>query len=241
MLLFADRETGFYHSRLEEGEMHDVRLRAEDLLARQLRLAEENYLRLKGKHVRAISVLGAIGSGKTTLIERMIDRLSGCGFKLATIAADSAGDDDHRRFLSRGALSVNVNTQDDCHIDAHTVAHTLDDLPLPEIDFLFIENVGNLICPADFPLGTETEMVVISVTEGDDMVRKHPKIFSQTDVVVVNKIDLADAVGVNPQNIVSDYNAVNPHGECVQTDGRHGRGIDELLRALKIECTNTQW
>jgi hydrogenase nickel incorporation protein HypB len=221
--------------------MHDVRLSGEDILRRQLELAEANYRRLKERGVRAVSVLGAIGSGKTTLIERLIGYARDAGLNVGAIAADSAGDDDHVRFVACKAASVNVNTQDDCHLDAHTVAHALDDLPLDTLDWLFIENVGNLICPADFPLGTETEMVVISVTEGDDMVRKHPKIFAQTDLVVINKIDLAGAVGVDPNRIVSDYAKLNPHGKALLTDVLHGRGIDEVARALGLKCTNTLW
>ncbi len=219
--------------------MHDVRMSGADILKRQLELADANCHRLKAKGVRAISVLGAIGSGKTTLIERLIDRLSACGQRIGTIAADSAGDDDHRRFVARGARSVNLNTQDDCHLDAHMVDCAMDRLPLDELDLLFVENVGNLICPADFPLGVDREIVVISVTEGDDMVRKHPKIFAQTDLMVVNKIDLADAVGVDPRRIVSDYEALNPHGAVALTDVRHERGIDDVIRALGIECTST--
>jgi hydrogenase nickel incorporation protein HypB len=167
--------------------------------------------------------------------------LKGCGLRVGTIAADSAGDDDHRRFEKRGARSVNVNTQDDCHLDAHTVEHALSELPLGELDVVFVENVGNLICPADFPLGTDLEMVVISVTEGDDMVRKHPKIFAQTDLVVINKVDLASAVGVDPQRIVADYAAVNPHGTVILASARRQEGMAELIEKLGIPCTNTQW
>ncbi|MGD9676321.1 MAG: hydrogenase nickel incorporation protein HypB [Candidatus Bipolaricaulia bacterium] len=221
--------------------MHEVRFAGEDILARQLELAEANYRRLHEKRIRSISVMGAIGSGKTTLIECAVDRLRRVGLRVGTIAADSAGDDDHRRFLERGAVSVNVNTQDDCHLDAHTVHHALDQLPLETIDVLFIENVGNLICPADFPLGTDVEIVVISVTEGDDMVRKHPKIFAQTDFVAVNKVDLAAAVGVDPRRIVDDYAHVNPHGKIVLASLRSGEGIDALLDLLGLRCTSTQW
>ncbi len=221
--------------------MHDVRFSGEQILAKQLELAEANYKRLRSHGIRSISVMGAIGSGKTTLIEQVIARLCAAGHGVGTIAADSAGDDDHRRFIAAGAKSVNVNTQDDCHLDAHTVEHAMEALPLDQIDVLFIENVGNLICPADFPLGTDVEVVVISVTEGDDMVRKHPKIFAQTDLVVVNKIDLASAVGVDPKRIVNDYAAVNPHGEIVLTAARSGRGIDAVIEQLGIECTSTQW
>jgi len=100
--------------------------------------------------------------------------------------------------------------------------------------------VGNLICPADFPLGAAKEMVVISTTEGDDMVRKHPKIFAQTDILVLNKMDLADAVGVDPERIMADYARINPHGQALQTDARHDIGMDELMEALGFGCTNTQ-
>ena len=209
-------------------------------MKRQLELAESNRLRLAAHGVKAVSVLGAIGSGKTMLVERLIDRLRASGKTVGTIAGDSAGDDDHRRYLARGARSVSLNTQDDCHLDAHVVGHAMDRLPLDDLDYLFVENVGNLICPADFPLGADREVVVISVTEGDDMVRKHPKIFAQTDVMVVNKIDLASAVGVDPQRIVSDFREVNPHGRIVLTDARHERGIDDLIDALGIECTSTR-
>jgi len=219
--------------------MHNVHVNGEDILKRQLELAEGNRTQLEAAGVTAISVMGAIGSGKTSLIERMIDRLRVCGLRVGTIAADSAGDDDHRRFLSHGADSVNLNTQDDCHLDAHTVDHAMEHLPLQDVDVLFIENVGNLICPADFPLGAAREVVVISTTEGDDMVRKHPKIFAQTDVLVLNKIDLADAVGVDPQRVISDYVRVNPHGIPVLTDAKHEVGLDELLKALGFECTST--
>jgi len=221
--------------------MHGIRLSGEDILARQLELAEENYKLLKEKGVRAISVMGAIGSGKTTLIERIVERVKPCGYTIGAIAGDPAGDDDHRRFLSHGIHSVNLNTQDDCHLDAHRVSHSLEALPLDELDILFIENVGGLVCPADFPLGADVEVVVISVTEGDAMIRKYPKIFAQTDLIVINKIDLAEAVGVDPQVLVSDYAKVNPHGRAILTDARHNRGIDDLIRALGIECTNTQW
>jgi len=219
--------------------MHNIQVNSEDILKRQLELAEANRCLLKDKAVIGISVMGAIGSGKTSLIERMIDRLGADGHQVGTIAADSAGDDDHQRFLSHGADSINLNTQDDCHLDAHRVDHAMDHLPMDKLDILFIENVGNLICPADFPLGTAKEMVVISTTEGDDMVRKHPKIFAQTDILVLNKTDLADAVGVDPDRIVSDYARINPHGKVVLTDARHNVGIDDLLAALGFACTNT--
>lgn len=210
-------------------------------LERELESAEANYRLLKENNVRAISVMGALGSGKTSLIERMIARLKPCGTSMGTICGDSAGDDDHQRFLACGVQSVQVNTKDNCCLDAPSVKLALQSLSLETIDLLFIENVGNLICPADFPVGAELELIVISVSEGESVIRKHPKIFSQTDLVVVNKIDLADAVNVNPRIIVADYAQLNPHGKVILADVFHNRGINALLQALKLECATEQW
>ncbi len=214
--------------------MHDIRVPFGDILKRQLELAEKNYQKLTDRNVRGIGVMGAIGSGKTSLILALAERLRARGATVGAIAGDVAGGDDHKRFTSAGLVSASLNTGDDCHLDAHRVGHALEQFPLDKVGVLFIENVGNLVCPADFPLGTQADLVVVSVTEGDDMVRKHPKIFTQTDVVAINKIDLAEAVGVNPQTLVTDYRALNPHGRAVLTDARSGRGIDELLSALNL-------
>lgn len=231
----AESESTAYHSI----PMHDIRFSGEQVLARQLELAERIRERLSEAEVHAVGFMGAIGSGKTSLIERIMERLSSGDVRCGAIAADSAGDDDYRRFVSHGAVSVNLNTCDDCHLDAHRVGHAIDQLPLDELDVLFIENVGNLICPADFPLGTAVDVVVISVTEGDDIVRKHPKIFAQNDVLVINKIDLASAVGVNPQVLVNDYLSLNPHGRVLLTNARSAERVDELMAALEIPCTST--
>ncbi len=203
-------------------------------MKRQLKLAERNYHLLADSGTRGVGVMGAVGSGKTTLILSLAQRLQDKGHRVGAVAGDVAGDDDHRRFVQAGLVAANLNTGDDCHLDAHRVSHALEEFRLADVDLLFIENVGNLVCPADFPLGTELDLVVISVTEGDDMVRKHPKIFVQTDVIAINKVDIADAVGVDPQRLVEDYRQLNPHGRAVLTDAKSGRGVEELLSALRL-------
>ncbi len=151
---------------------------------------------------------------------------------MGAIAGDVAGDDDHRRFLAHGIDSHNLNTGKECHLDAHMVGHVLEEMDLEAIDVLFIENVGNLVCPADFPLGAERRVVVISTTEGDDTVRKHPLIFRDADVCVVNKVDLAEAVGVDVNVIERDFRTINAHAPFIRTDARRGAGVKELLGAL---------
>lgn len=212
--------------------MHDITGPFGNILQRQLELAAQNYALLRKKGVRAVNVMGAIGSGKTELIIRMTEKLRERGLRVGAIAGDVAGDDDYQRFRAAGLPAGLINTEDQCHLDAHQVEHALEDFPLDQVDVLFIENVGNLVCPADFPLGTDVDLVVISVTEGDDMVRKHPKIFAQTDVVAINKVDLSAFVGVDPERIAEDYRKVNPHGKAVFTAARSGRGVEELLSAL---------
>lgn len=214
--------------------MHDIRVGTQDVFKHQLELASRNYQYLQERGVRAFNVMGAIGSGKTLLILRLAERLKEKGVRVGAIAGDVAGNDDHQKFVAAGLVAANLNTGDDCHLDAHRVGHALEGFPLEEVDVLFIENVGNLVCPADFPLGTAGDLVVISVTEGDDMVRKHPKIFAQTDVVAVNKVDLAGFVGVDPMVLVDDYRRLNPQGKVVLTDARSGRGVDELLASLGL-------
>ncbi|MFQ5793603.1 MAG: hydrogenase nickel incorporation protein HypB [Candidatus Bipolaricaulia bacterium] len=212
--------------------MHDIRLDT-SIFKALARMASEVRQSLEKRGVRAFNVMGAIGSGKTELIERIVERLAE-EVRFGAIAGDVAGDDDYRRYTDLGIPAANLNTKTECHLDAHMVLHTLENLPLDELDVLFIENVGNLVCPADFPLGAERDIVVISVTEGDDMVRKHPKIFAQTDFVVINKIDLADAVEVDPNIILDDYRRINPHGTAVLTDAKHGTGIDQIIERLSL-------
>ena len=213
----------------------------EGILTQELKRAETNYHLLKESGVRAISVMGTIGSGKTLLIERIIDRITPCGLAIATIAGDAVGDEDHRRFLAHGVLSVSLNGENPSYLEPQEVHEALASLPLEKIDLLFIENVGGLVAPADHPLGAQIEVVVVSVTEGEATVRKHPDIFTQTDILVINKIGLVDAIEVDAQRIVEDYARINPHGRAILTDAQHHRGIDDLLQALEIECATAQW
>jgi len=205
-----------------------------DILNANRKLAEQNRTMLRKNGVMGIDFLGSIGSGKTLLIEELSEILRKRGVCVGAIAGDVAGDDDYSRFRQHGLEAVNINTGKECHLDAHLVEHALENLDLKDIDVLFIENVGNLVCPADFPLGSERRAVVISVTEGDDIVRKHPLIFSQADIIVINKVDLAEAIEVDPQILVRDARKINPHAEIILTDARHGKGLHELLRALEL-------
>ncbi|HXK37326.1 MAG TPA: hydrogenase nickel incorporation protein HypB [Candidatus Paceibacterota bacterium] len=205
-----------------------------DILSENRRIADENKAHLEAHGIVAFDFLGAIGSGKTLIIEKLMDILKAKGKRPAAIAGDVSGDDDYTRFVAHGVPAANINTGKECHLDAHLVDHALQDLPLDDIDYLFVENVGNLVCPVDFPLGSHKRVVVISVTEGDDMVRKHPSIFAFSDVIIINKVDLAQAMEVDPKILERDAKRTNPGAKIIMMDARHGKGMDDLVKALGL-------
>jgi hydrogenase nickel incorporation protein HypB len=205
-----------------------------NILDRNRELARNNHRLLEEKGIRSFDFVGSIGSGKTLLIEGIIELLKEKGLRAGVIAGDVAGEEDYVRFRKHSVPVINLNTGKECHLDAHLVEHALEELDLDVLDVLFVENVGNLVCPGDFPLGTDSRAVVVSVTEGDDMIKKHPVIFALSDVIVINKIDLADAMEVNPKVLENDAVALGTKALIVKTDAKHGRGIIELMDALQI-------
>jgi len=211
--------------------MHDVNLEiGKDIFEENRKLADKNLKLLNKYGIKSFDFMGAIGSGKTLLIERFIELRNK---KVGVITGDVTGDDDFRRIKKLTPHVVNINTGKECHLDAHLVLHALEKINLKEIDYLFIENIGNLVCPADFPLGTHKRVCIISVTEGDDMIRKHPLIFQQSDAIVVNKVDLAEYVGVDIDTIKRDASSICPNTTIFFTDAKNGRGLDEFFRWIE--------
>ncbi len=200
-----------------------------DIMVANKKLARKNQRILDKDRVFSVDVVGAIGSGKTSLIEAIIDAVD---YKIGVIAGDVISKYDAGRFENHNVPVVGLNTGKECHLDAHLVEHALHDLPLKDIDVLFIENVGNLICPVDFDLGSHMRMVVISVTEGDDTVEKHPLIFQDADLVVINKVDLADAVGADDDKMVADVKEINPEVQVIKTSLKTGKGFDDVIEAI---------
>jgi hydrogenase nickel incorporation protein HypB len=213
--------------------MHHIDVRVEkDVYDANNRIADANAVHLAAHGVRAFDLLGAIGSGKTALIERIVPILASRGIRVGAIAGDVSGDDDFRRIISLGIPAVNINTGKECHLDAHLVDHALHDLPLDEIDVLFIENVGNMVCPTDFRLGAEKRVVIVSSTEGDDVVNKHPMMFRGCDIGVINKVDLADLVGANLERMEADMHRYHPGMAVFRTNLKIGSGVDPLIAAI---------
>jgi hydrogenase nickel incorporation protein HypB len=213
--------------------MHQIDIHLEkDIYEANNRLADANAAHLREHGVRAFDLLGAIGSGKTALIERLVPLIRKRGLRPGAIAGDVYGDDDFRRIVALGIPAYNANTGKECHLDAHLVEHALEHMPLDEIDILFIENVGNMVCPTDFRLGAEKRIVVVSSTEGDDVVNKHPMIFRGGDIGVINKIDLAPFVGANLDRMESDIRRYNPGMKVFRTNLKTGDGLEGLLDTI---------
>jgi hydrogenase nickel incorporation protein HypB len=181
----------------------------------------------------AIDIMGSVGAGKTTLIEQIVQRIK-TKYKVAALDGDLNTTIDADLIGRHGVESIQINTGKECHLDANLVRKALREMDLDKIDLLIIENVGNLICPSDFPLGSSKRIVVISVTEGPYMVLKHPLTFARADIVVINKIDLAQAMGVDPSKLESDAKKVKPQLQIVKASLREGKGVDEVIKALDL-------
>ena len=217
----------------ELGEILDIELdenlkRANDLIA------DDNRRELQKHGIHAVDVMGAVGSGKTSLIEQLVRLLRG-RYRIAAFKGDLTSKIDSERLASLGIETVQINTGRECHLDANLVRKALTKIDLNSLDLIFIENVGNLICPADFALGSEKRVVVISVTEGPYMVVKHPFIFADADVAVINKIDLAHPMNVDTNKLINDVRGINSKTSVVLTNCRTGEGVGEVASALGIK------
>jgi hydrogenase nickel incorporation protein HypB len=213
-------------------EIFDIELE-KDLLAKNKALAKANKKRFDQARITVVDVLGSVGSGKTSLIKAILKKL-GMGEKVAVIAGDLTTTIDADRIRVEGARVVQVNTGKECHLDANLIGRAVKNLKLDGTKILFIENVGNLICPGEFPLGAHKRIVVVSVTEGPYTVLKHPFIFKEADVVVLNKIDLAKAMKVSAAQLERDAKRVNPHAVFIKTNALRGVGISKVIEVLEL-------
>lgn len=207
--------------------MHIINI-GHDIFKANGKVAEKNKARLDKHGVFAINIMGAIGSGKTTLIEEAITRLKG-QYNIAVIAGDVVADMDAARFEKLGVATVAANTGRECHLDAKIVEKALAQIDLENTDILFIENVGNLICPVDYELGEHERVVVVSVSEGDDIVLKHPMIFKTSDFAMIHKVDIAEAVDVVPSTMERDINLLNPTIPILLTSKHNDTSIGQWV------------
>lgn len=196
-------------------------------------LAEKNRQQLKHYNIKAVDIMGSIGAGKTSLIEQMVQKLKN-KYRIAVLKGDLTTTIDADRVAQYGVRVLTINTGRECHLDANVVARALERIGLENLDLVIIENVGNLICPAEFPLGTDKRVVVVSVTEGPYMILKHPFTFMNADVLVINKKDLAHIMQIDPNQLANQAKAIKPDIKVTVTDALTGDGIDELIKALEL-------
>ena len=226
---------GDHHHHHDHDDQHRVIELHQSLMAKNDRLAEQNRGFFKGRGIFALNLVSSPGSGKTALLEATLRDLKN-EFRMATIVGDLATDNDAARLRAAGARSVQITTGTVCHLDAHMVQHAVEDLGRDALDLLFIENVGNLVCPSNFDLGENLRVVVIAVTEGEDKPLKYPSIFQHADVVIVNKSDLAPAVDFNRDLALANIRKAAPGAVILELSARTGAGLDawyDLLRARR--------
>jgi hydrogenase nickel incorporation protein HypB len=205
----------------------------QDLIKRNEELAKKIQNIFHEKGIKTFEIVGAIGAGKTAILETLVERLKE-KYRLALVTADVTTDIDADRIRRHGVKCTQISTGRECALTASLLQDVLGKIPLNDIDILFVENVGNLICPADFIVGSDKRIVVVSITEGEHVVIKHPMLFKMSDIAVINKIDLQDVMDVDPEKMVKDALEINPSIKVVLTSAKTSEGIDELIDALEI-------
>jgi hydrogenase nickel incorporation protein HypB len=199
--------------------------------------AQNNRLRLQQKRMLALNLVSSPGSGKTTLLVRLIEQMQQRS-PILVIEGDQQTDADARRIRATGVPAIQINTGKGCHLDAHMVGHALDDLPPAADGVLFIENVGNLVCPAGFDLGEAHKVVVLSITEGEDKPLKYPDIFAAADLMVLNKSDLLPHLNFNVDECMSNARRVNPGINILTVSARTGEGLSALCSWIETRMTS---
>ncbi len=203
----------------------------EDLIENNDRLAEENKQILKEKNIRSYDFVGAIGAGKTAIIENIVEKISR-DYNILVINGDVATRIDADRIEKHGVRTIQINTGRECALNSYHISQVLKNYDLNEVNVVFIENVGNLICPSDFILGVEKRIVIVSITEGPWVIRKHPMLFKFSDVAIINKIDLKDVMDVNIEDMVKDAREINPNLKIFVTSATTGENISKLINYI---------
>lgn len=210
----------------------------EDILSRNNAVANENRETFRQKHILALNFVSSPGSGKTELLCATI-RASGGDLNISVIEGDQQTSNDANRIRETGVQAHQINTGKGCHLDADMVRHALSHMTLHDNSVLFIENVGNLVCPAEFDLGEAHKVVILSVTEGEDKPLKYPDMFRAADVMIINKIDLLPYVGFNIEACEEYARRVNPKIKILRVSATKGDGLDKWITWLKALKTLT--
>jgi hydrogenase nickel incorporation protein HypB len=195
------------------------------------RIANENRRLFDNAGLYVINLMSGPGAGKTSVLEKTLTLP--VGLRIGVIEGDIAGSDDAERIARCGAPVVQINTGGACHLDANMISEVLGELPLQELDLLVIENVGNLVCPAEFNLGENMKVMVLSIAEGHDKPLKYPLMFQESSALILNKIDLAPYLDVDLEKIRRDASLLNPKLKIFEVSCKTGQGLPEWIAWLK--------
>ena len=233
----SSRDVGDHSGYTETGQTRITIL--EDVLSENDRVADDNEKRFAATGVRAVNLMSSPGAGKTTLLRRTLEHLSDT-HRIGVLEGDIATRLDADQLEGKGAAAISVvNTSagfgGECHLDAVMVRSGIDRLPLMELDLLIIENVGNLVCPAEFRVGEHARAMVFSVTEGEEKPLKYPVMFRAADVVAVNKIDLLPHLDFDLDAFLTNLTSVNPSARIIKTSARTGEGVEEWCSWLAAQ------
>lgn len=199
----------------------------EEILGSNKKIASEIRRKLEEKGILTINFLSSPGSGKTTLLEKIAERLKQ-KYKMAVIEGDIETEQDAERIRAKGIPAWQILTGGACHLEARLVAKIFPEIPA-DLDFLFIENVGNLVCPASYDLGEKVRCVLLSTPEGDDKPKKYPKAFATSDCLIITKADLAPFLPFDMEKASREALDINPRLKIFVTSALKGSGIEELL------------
>lgn len=196
------------------------------------RLAEELKATFKEKKILCLNLMSSPGAGKTTLLERTLTDLKD-EFKMAVIEGDLQTDNDAQRVAATGAQAVQVNTEGGCHLDSGMVKESLKSIDMEGLDILFVENVGNLVCPAEFEVGEDYKVTLLSVAEGDDKPEKYPLMFNISAVMLLNKVDLMPYVDFDLEKAKGHATKLNKDIQVIPISARNGENIEEWYAWLR--------
>jgi hydrogenase nickel incorporation protein HypB len=195
-------------------------------------LADEIRLKMKNKGKLFFNIMGSVGAGKTLLLENLAVKLSS-HYRVFVINGDIATTIDADRIAKHGVKTVQINTGGGCHLNANLIAQELDKINIDDYDIFFTENVGNLICPAAWDVGAQLNIVVVSITEGEYVIKKHPIIFKDAEIAIINKCDL-DGLGFDSKVLEEDAGKIKSGMKVICTSAKTGQGIDDFIEALGI-------
>ena len=197
-------------------------------------VSDEIKKNLSDKKVCMINVMGSPGAGKTSLITEVVNKLSE-KYRIGVIEGDIAGQIDAEKMKAMGLPVVQLDTDGACHIEAMSIQHILFEFNLEDLDVLFVENIGNLVCPAEFNIGESFRVAILSIPEGDDKVEKYPLMFSTTDALVLNKYDMMQYFDFDEKRVESNAIDVNPDVSIFKVSSRNGDGMDDFAKWLSTE------